>query len=141
MFLIAGKLLSRFNVKLLFSICLLFTAARWLAQGYFVDVVPLLILTQCIHALSYGLMHSASIYFIGQHFAMSQQNRGQFMYLGVTFGIGGSAGAWLTGKTWLGGTGSTDTFLWAATAAFIAALLILITPRRNFQFLQHTSSV
>lgn len=136
MFILAGRILARFGVKLLFVICLALTALRWVAQGYFVDVLPLLIITQVAHAFSFGLMHSASVYFIGQHFKPSQQNRGQFMYLGVTFGVGGAIGAWLTGITWQNGAGSLDTFLWAGAAVLAAALLILITPRRNFQFLQ-----
>jgi len=135
MFLVAGRILAKFGVKFLFTLCLLLTAARWLLQGYLVDVLVLLVITQCVHAFSYGLMHSASIYFVGHHFKPSQQNRGQFMYLGVTFGIGGAIGAWLTGETWNNGSGSLDTFIWASTAAFVAALLILITPRKNFQFL------
>lgn len=135
MFMLAGRILARFGVKLLFVLCLGLTVLRWVAQGYFVDVLPLLIITQLGHAFSFGLMHSASVYFIGQHFKPTQQNRGQFMYLGVTFGLGGALGAWLTGITWQNGAGSLDTFLWAGAAALIATLLILITPRKNFQFL------
>lgn len=134
MFMLAGQVLARFGVKTLFGFCLLLTALRWLVQGYMVDVLSLLILTQIIHAFSYGLMHSVSIYYISQHFTAAQQNRGQFMYLGVTFGIGGALGAWLTGETWRNGAGSSDTFLWASAAALVAALIILITPRKNFQF-------
>lgn len=139
MFMLAGRILARFGVKFLFVTCLGLTVLRWVAQGYFVDVLPLLIITQLGHAFSFGLMHSASVYFIGQHFRPTQQNRGQFMYLGVTFGLGGAIGAWLTGITWQNGTGSLDTFLWAGGAVLAATLLILITPRKNFQFLQSNS--
>lgn len=141
MFMMAGRVLAKFGVKFLLVFCLAITALRWATQGYLVEVLPILILTQVIHAFSYGLMHSTSIYFIGQHFSASQQNRGQFMYLGVTFGLGGALGAWLTGITWNNGTGSLDTFVWASSAAFIATLLILITPRKNFQFLNKSRSV
>lgn len=141
MFLVAGRILARFGVKFLFVLCLALTALRWVAQGYFVEMLPVLILTQIIHAFSYGLMHSTSVYFIGKHFSANQQNRGQFMYLGVTFGVGGSLGAWLTGVTWNDGLGSLQTFIWAGLAVLVATLLILITPKKNFQFLQPKQSV
>lgn len=141
MFLVAGRILARFGVKFLFVLCLGLTALRWVAQGYFVDLLPVLILTQVIHAFSYGLMHSTSVYFVGKHFSAQQQNRGQFMYLGVTFGVGGSLGAWLTGMTWNDGLGSLQTFVWAGLAVLVATLLILITPKKNFQFLQPKQSV
>ncbi|NVK25556.1 MAG: MFS transporter [Gammaproteobacteria bacterium] len=134
MFMFAGAILARFNVKFLLSVCLFLTAVRWLTQGYLADIWYVMVITQCIHAFSFGLIHSTSIYFIRQHFSKKQQNRGQFMYLGVTFGVGGAIGAWLTGITWQEGAGSTQTFLWAATCSFIAALIIVITPRNNFQY-------
>ena len=134
LFMYAGRLLGRFSIKLLMSFCLILTAGRWLAVAYLVDSWLAVVISQLIHAFSFGLMHSASIYFIRQQFASHQQNRGQFMYLGATFGFGGAMGMALTGVTWENGLGGTTTFLWASVSVFIAALLILMTPRRKFQY-------
>ena len=141
MFMIAGSVLAKFNVRFLLWVCLLLTGVRWIAQGLYADIWYLMVLTQCIHAFSFGLIHSTSIYFIRQHFTKAQQNRGQFMYVGVTFGVGGAIGAWLTGVTWQDGAGSTDTFMWAAVCCFIAALIIFVTPRKNFQYSPSHESV
>ena len=134
LFMFAGVILAKYNIKLLMFVCLILTAIRWATVAVMVDVWWVVVVTQFIHALSFGLMHSVSIYFIRQHFSSSQQNRGQFMYLGVTYGLGGAIGASLTGLTWNDGAGGQQTFIWAAACVLLAALLILITPRKNFQY-------
>ncbi|MDC2890890.1 elongation factor P hydroxylase [Psychrosphaera algicola] len=132
MFLIAGHLLARYSLKLLMVVCLMLTALRWLLMAYYIDFVIVVILTQIIHAVSFGLMHSSSIHFVRRYFPKRMQNQGQFMYLGITFGIGGALGAWVTGMTWNEGLGGSDTFVWASMVVLVAGLVILMTPRKNF---------
>ena len=139
LFVVAGHILARYNVRILLFACLFMTAIRWLAVGYLVSHWWAVVLTQLIHALSFGLMHSTSIYFIRRHFTAAQQNRGQFMYLGVTFGLGGALGAAITGVTWQGGEGSQFTYVWASACALLGALLIFMTPARNFQYNSNAS--
>jgi len=134
LFMFAGVVLAKYNIKLLMFVCLFLTSLRWLTVAVFVDSWFIVVITQLVHALSFGLMHSVSIYFIRLHFSADQQNRGQFMYLGATYGLGGAIGASITGITWNDGAGGSETFIWAAACVFIAALLILITPRKNFQY-------
>ena len=134
LFVYAGRLLGRLDLKLIMTVCLLLTALRWWALAHLVDSWVVVVVTQLGHAFSFGLMHSASIYFIRQQFTSRQQNRGQFMYLGITYGVGGAIGMALTGLTWNNGLGGANTFVWAGWAVFLAALLILMTPRKNFQF-------
>ncbi|MBU2881594.1 MFS transporter [Psychrosphaera sp. B3R10] len=134
MFLIAGHLLARYSLKLLMVVCLMLTALRWLLMAYYIDFVIVVILTQIIHAVSFGLMHSSSIHFVRRYFPKRMQNQGQFMYLGITFGIGGALGAWVTGMTWNEGLGGSDTFVWASMVVLVAGLVILMTPRKKFQF-------
>lgn len=134
MFLVAGHILARFRLKTLMVICLLLTAVRWALVAYFTDVISVVIISQLLHAVSFGLMHSASIYFIRGFFPSYLQNQGQFMYLGLTFGLGGALGAWLTGITWHEGAGGEFTFLWATVAVACAGLMILMTPYKKFQF-------
>lgn len=134
MFMYVGKLLARYNLKWLFFVCLFLTGIRWLMMAYLVETTWLVVLSQIIHALSFGLMHSSSIHYIRQYFPLHLQNQGQFMYLGITFGIGGAIGAWLTGITWQEGAGANVTFIWASVVVFLAGLLILMIPRKKFQF-------
>lgn len=141
LFAIAGSLLARFNLKRLMFACLLLTSLRWWWVATYPDATSVVVLSQLIHALSFGLMHSCSIHYIRQFFSESEQNRGQFMYLGVSFGIGGAIGAAVTGMTWEEGAGGQFTFYWAAAAALLAALVLLITPKSKFQFQPHGKSL
>ncbi len=136
LFAFAGAVLARFHLKRLMYVCLFLTAVRWGLVADYVESALVITLTQIIHALSFGLMHSCSVYYIRHHFSAKEQNRGQFMYIGVSFGIGGAIGAALTGVTWANGVGSQLTFYWAGGAALAAALIILITPKKKFQFQQ-----
>lgn len=134
LFMVAGKILARYRIKWLMFVCLALTAFRWWVVSEFADHLLVLVVSQLSHAFSFGLLHSVSIYFIRQHFPRSQQNRGQFMYLGVTYGVGGAIGAGITGVLWQDGAGGANSFVAAAIAVGLAALVILITPAKKFQY-------
>ena len=93
--------------------------------GSFADVIWVLVMVQCIHALSFGLYHSVSIQFIHQHFNDDQQNRGQAIYIGGVYGLGGAIGAYIAGIVWQGGEGSELAYNLAAFAAFVGFLFVL----------------
>lgn len=75
-FIYASIFFRYFSLKSLLALSILLTSLRWLLTGYFADVIWVLVLVQCIHALSFGLYHSVSIQFIHRHFNDDQQNRG-----------------------------------------------------------------
>lgn len=131
-FLYAGSVLSRFGVRNLLIFGFLITAVRWYLQGRYIDSVTIVILTQCIHAFSFGLMHSVSVHFIRQYFEPKQQGRGQFMYFGAAFGLGTAIGSWIAGVTWQNGLGSEMTFTWAAIVCLVGALVIWLVPNKRF---------
>lgn len=139
LFIYAGSILAKFNIKTLFSFCLLITALRWWALTWAVESEVWLLLTQALHAFSYGLIHSVSIYFIRQHFSDKQQSRGQTMYLTVTYGIGGAIGAYIAGISWQ--SSPEYTLILASCCVLVAALLILLSPSRIFQFSSANKSV
>jgi PPP family 3-phenylpropionic acid transporter len=63
--------------------------------------------------------------FISSHFTKRQQGRGQGIYLGGVYGIGGAIGAYVTGVLWLDGKGASDAFIVAGASAFIGAIIML----------------
>jgi PPP family 3-phenylpropionic acid transporter len=128
-FIIAGELFKRFSLKNLIFISMLFTSIRWYFVSEFGSSLTILLLTQLIHAASFGLYHSASIQYIQQHFASDQQSRGQAIYIGGVYGIGGTLGAYFSGVLWLDGLGAQNTFLMAAVAAFIGAFFAIFIPK------------
>ena len=90
-------------------------------------------MTQLIHAASFALFHSASMIFISNHFSTCQQSRGQALYLGGVYGVGGALGAYLAGALWLDGLGATTAFLTASIAALLATFLMMFLPKEQCQ--------
>jgi PPP family 3-phenylpropionic acid transporter len=130
-FIYASIFFRYFRLKTLLAISILLTSLRWFMTGSFADVIWVLVLVQCIHALSFGLYHSVSIQFIHQHFNHDQQNRGQAIYIGGVYGLGGAIGAYIAGIVWQGGQGSELAYNLAASAAFIGFVLVLFMQDRQ----------
>ena len=130
-FIFASSFFKHFSLKSLLTFSLAVTALRWFLVALYADSAWVLTFTQLIHAASFALFHSASMIFISSHFSPCQQSRGQAIYLGGVYGVGGAIGAYLAGALWLDGLGATTAFLTASVAAFLAALLIKFLPSKN----------
>lgn len=130
-FIFAGLFFKSFSLKTLISSSILLTALRWYIVGHYADSDIALAASQLIHALSFGLYHSASIAFIQQHFNANQQSRGQAIYIGGVYGIGGAVGAYMAGILWQDGIGAMTTFDFAAFTAFIGGVFALFLQQSN----------
>ena len=125
LFLLIQPLLQRFGAYLLFSLSVLITAIRWVLLAYFVDVEAVLWFSQILHAASYGLFHASAIQIIHLYFPGKLQGRGQALYAGLSFGVGGAIGSLTSGYAW-DSIGAVDTFLTAALVAGIGWLVSLL---------------
>lgn len=125
LFLLVQPLMQRFHAYLLFSFSVLITAIRWLLLAYGVDNTAVLIFSQLLHAISYGLFHASAIQIVHQYFPNSLQGRGQALYAGLSFGVGGVIGSYSSGYLWET-VGKTDTFIIAASMAFLGWLISLL---------------
>lgn len=130
-FIFVGKLFKSFSLKGLLIFSLAATALRWFLVALYADFALVLAVAQLIHAASFALFHSASMTFISGHFSASQQSRGQAIYLGGVYGVGGAIGAYLAGILWLDGVGATTAFLTASVAALLATCLMMFLPPGN----------
>ncbi|NQZ81495.1 MAG: MFS transporter [Colwellia sp.] len=128
-FIIAGRLFKHFTIKQLLVFSMFVTAIRWYLMGAFGHSVWVLGLSQVIHAASFGLYHSASIQYIQRHFERSQQSRGQAIYIGGVYGLGGAIGAYVAGTLWLDGHGAITAFNFAAVIALLAGFIALFIPK------------
>jgi PPP family 3-phenylpropionic acid transporter len=63
-------------------------------------VVPVLILAQLLHAVTFGIHHSASMSLIREWFPSQAQARGQALYTMASYGLGGSLGGIAAGWLW-----------------------------------------
>lgn len=125
LFLLIQPLLQRFGAYLLFSLSIFITAIRWILLAYFVDIEAMLWLSQTLHAASYGLFHASAIQIIHLYFPGKLQGRGQALYAGLSFGVGGAIGSLASGYAW-DSVGATATFLGAAVIAGLAWLISLL---------------
>jgi len=128
-FIFASYFFKSFSLKALLVFSLVVTAIRWALVALYADSIWLLAFTQLIHAASFALFHSASMIFISNHFTSCQQSRGQAIYLGGVYGVGGAIGAYVAGILWLDGLGADTAFITASAAALLGATLMMLLPK------------
>jgi PPP family 3-phenylpropionic acid transporter len=122
LFMVMHYLFSRFGPTRLFTLALFVTSIRWVILAFWVDSLILLIFTQLLHAASFGLFHATAINLTHQLFPGKLHARGQALYAGISFGLGGALGNLLSGYTW-DSMGSTWTFLASAFVALLGAII------------------
>ncbi len=126
LFVVVGRMILRFGARRLMIVILATTALRWLLTAVAVDSLWILLLVQLSHALTFGAYHAVAMDYVQRVFPPSLQGRGQAVYNGVAYGIGGSVGALAAGFMW-DGVSPEAVFL---GASLVAALGTLIAWRR-----------
>jgi PPP family 3-phenylpropionic acid transporter len=122
LFLVMHRILKRHHAGGLLALALLGTAVRWVLLAYFVDIFLILLLVQVLHAISFGLFHVAAIHLVHDLFPDKLQGRGQALYAGLCFGLGGVSGNLLSGYGW-DFIGPAYTFLLSGLVALIGSLI------------------
>jgi PPP family 3-phenylpropionic acid transporter len=130
-FFYSSRLIRQYGIRVLLVVSILLTVIRWLLLAFGVEYVSLLIISQLLHAFTFGLVHAASIHFIHRHFNVSHRSTGQALYASVSFGVGGALGTWISGMIW--GDGSQIMWVWifAAGCAFLSMLAVMMIPNIN----------
>lgn len=131
-FILARRLISQFGVWNLLFASLALTALRWYAMAAFADHLVVIVLSQLIHALSFGLTHAVSVHFIHQYLPKAYQSRGQAVYISVAFGLGGAFGNYMAGQQWSQGTNAYETFVTAAVFSALGAMSLFLCAKRRF---------
>jgi len=130
-FIYMGKLFKYFSLKTLLVFSIGITALRWFLIPAVSDSILWLSLIQLGHAASFAIYHSASMSFISQHFTKAQQSRGQGIYLGGVYGVGGAIGAYITGFLWLDGVGANNSFMVAGASALLGTFIMILSKNRQ----------
>ena len=121
LFLLIHRIMPKMGVAYLLFISLLLTAIRWWLIAFFADILWVVIVSQAIHALSFGAAHATSIELIRQFFTGSRAGQGNALYSSLTYGIGGAIGALGSGMLW--GINPQLLFVVSGIAVFIAAVV------------------
>ncbi|MBF7072469.1 MFS transporter [Glaciecola sp. MH2013] len=124
-FLVATRVISRFGVKWIMLISMLLTTCRWLTLALLPEYLSAILLSQTLHAFSFGMTHAASVHFLHHYFCAEFQSRAQALYVSIAFGVGGAIGSYISGKTWLQGEGAEFSFMLSASFAFASALILV----------------
>ncbi|MFT6899060.1 MAG: PPP family 3-phenylpropionic acid transporter [Paraglaciecola sp.] len=130
-FILAGRLINSLGVKWILFASMVITALRWYLLAELADFWPSLILSQALHAFSFGLIHAASIHFIQKYFTAKFRSQGQALYVSIAFGVGGAAGNYGAGIVWQQGQGAELAFTLATLMALLGAVIILFIPTKS----------
>ncbi|MGH8445731.1 MAG: MFS transporter [Solimonas sp.] len=102
MFVHAGRIIARYGARRVMIAALAATALRWTLTVAVIDSLPLLFMLQASHSLSFAAYHAVAMQYIQRLFPGALQGRGQAIYNGVSYGIGGSIGSLSAGFLWQG---------------------------------------
>ncbi|TWX67772.1 MFS transporter [Colwellia demingiae] len=130
-FIYMGALFKHFSLNTLLVFSLGITALRWFLMPLVADSGIWLAIIQLGHAASFAIYHSASMKFISSHFTKTQQGRGQGIYLGGVYGVGGAVGAYITGVLWLNGQGASNTFIMAGASALLGTIIMAFIKKQS----------
>ena len=118
-FMFMQRWLPRFGLRHLLMLSLALASVRWLMIGWCVDILPLMVIAQVLHAASFGLYHASAIQLIHRYFTGRHQGIGQALYSSLSFGAGGAIGSLYSGNSW-DSLGASMTFSIASGISLIA---------------------
>jgi PPP family 3-phenylpropionic acid transporter len=121
-FLVMHRLLQRWSAREVLIASLAIAVVRWILVGVAPENIPLVLLSQLMHAATFGTFHAAAIHLVHHYFVGRHQGRGQALYSSISFGAGGAFGSLLSGYSW-SGIGPEATFGVAAGYALLAVVI------------------
>ena len=121
-----GPLLQR-NLLNILKFATLITAMRWMILYLFPDSMPLTFASQSLHAVSFALYHTVSITYVFSLY--TQKKLAQQFFLGISFGLGGSVGAVLSGQIY-----GENMFLIEAIITFISFMVLWVHQKRKVTY-------
>lgn len=120
----SGKLFRRFSLEGVLGVSFLVAVFRWfflhLFQSWWV-----ILLTQIMHAATYGAFHMASILYMDRLTPSDTKTLGQAVNNAVTYGLGLMVG-FLVNGFFFERTGSSGLFLMSAATALLAGILFAV---------------
>lgn len=98
MFLVIGRAIERWGVRPLMLGSIAIAALRWAATALWPEVVPIMVLAVCLHAVTFAAAHALAMYALARLFPGRLQGRAQGLFASLVYGLGGIAGALLAGQ-------------------------------------------
>lgn len=117
----SDKLFNRFSLENVLFFSFLVAAARWIIL-FFAQSAALILLSQVLHAVTYGTFHMASILYIDRLAPEKAKTLGQALNNALTYGLGLMVGFFVNGYVYEI-TGSFTLFLMSSLIALAGGLL------------------
>ncbi|WP_225934376.1 MULTISPECIES: MFS transporter [unclassified Cupriavidus] len=127
-----GRLFGALALRTILAGTFVLAALRFGVTGYFAQYAWLMAAVQVLHAATFAAHHSASLKRLQRWFAGPLQGRGQALYTGISYGLGGTLGGLVMGWTWKT-LAPMHTFGLAALAAALGAGCAVMSFRREGQ--------
>lgn len=102
LFLRLPQLLARFSLRVVLLASFACAVVRFIAIGWGVESLAVLLAAQLLHAFTFGAFHSASVAAVHRLFPGPVQARGQALFSSLCYGVGGTVGSLVAGATWQG---------------------------------------
>ena len=128
----SDKIFDRFSLENVLFFSFLVAAARWMIL-FFAGSTVIILLSQILHAVTYGTFHMASILYIDRLAPGKAKTLGQAVNNALTYGLGLMVGFFVNGYVYEI-TGSHTLFLMSALIALAAGMLFQsyqLANRRN----------
>lgn len=109
-----APLFRRFGVRKLMIASLLIGVLRFVLIGFGAESLAVLLVAQILHAATFGVHHSASIFTLQRWYSGALQARGQALFTSISYGLGGTLGGLVLSLIW-------DTF--GPHAVYLAAAM------------------
>jgi len=117
----SGQIFNRFSINTVLIFSFMVAALRWLIL-FFVQSAALILLSQVLHALTYGTFHIASILYIDRLAPDKAKTLGQAVNNAISYGLGLMVGFFINGYLYEI-TGSFALFLISCLTALCGGLL------------------
>ena len=117
------QLMKRWRLEQILLACFCFAIVRFLLIAWGVGSLPVLVIAQLMHAMTFGAFHAAGVAATHRVFRDDLRSRGQALYSSLGYGAGGAIGTLAAGYAWES-LGGAMTFSLSALSALIALLLV-----------------
>ncbi|MES2554180.1 MAG: MFS transporter [Pseudomonadota bacterium] len=121
-FLWMPALTKRFGLKRILFASLLLAVARFSIIGWAIEFWWLILFAQMLHAATFGSYHASAVALTYRYFKGKHQSKGQGLYTSMSYGVGGTFGAVISGFAWES-LGPHWTFTLAACCAMLGCVL------------------
>lgn len=122
---------GRFPALALLGFSIAVAAFRFALVAWAEDALVGVIVGQLLHAITFGVHHSAVMALIHRWFEPGQQGRAQALYVTIGFGLGGSCGGLAASWLWQH-VGPAAAFYGASLAAGIGWLAVVVCGRIEY---------